>query len=106
MPRPQTAKLFLANISYRASDKDLFAWLTEAGFPPREDSGIYRHENGESRGYAFVGVNADVCEEAIASLNGEQFLGRRIAVERAKEKPQEMRKPGQQRYAGHQGVRA
>jgi RNA recognition motif-containing protein len=54
--------------------------------------------NGESKGYAFIQMNEQGADEAIAGLNGYTIGDRQLEVRIADEKPEPATKPFMFRY--------
>lgn len=79
-------KLFVGNLSWDASDADLkdafskFGEITEAVVLRDRDS-------NRSKGFGFVTfANAADAQNAIAEMNGKEFMGRNLTVNEARPK--------------------
>jgi RNA recognition motif-containing protein len=78
-------KLYVANISYDATDKDLQEFFSQHG-TVKEASIIMDRETHKSRGFGFVQMNTPVEAERALALDGEKFMGRTITVSFARER--------------------
>jgi RNA recognition motif-containing protein len=78
--------IYVGNLSYEINEKDLSDVFAEYGTVKRVYLPTDR-ESGRPRGFAFVEMETDPQEEsAIATLNGAEWAGREIRVNKAKEK--------------------
>lgn len=77
-------KLYVGNISYHATESDLEEWFSQAGYQPDSVSIIRDKMSGESRGFGFVEMPDETANEAIASLNGRDCLGRSLVINEAR----------------------
>lgn len=79
-------KLYVGNLSYRATDQDLFEAFSPFG-RLLTAYGVYDRVTGQARGFGFVEfcLNEDA-EAAIKALNGTLMLGRALIVVPAKPK--------------------
>jgi cold-inducible RNA-binding protein len=78
-------KLFVGNLPYQASETELQSWFTQAGVSADSVSIVRDRFSGEPRGFGFVEIaNDDEAEKAIASCNGQDFLGRTLVVNEAR----------------------
>jgi len=76
--------LFISNISYTASEKDLRGFLADAGCAAQKLS-LVRDGEGRSRGFAFVEMaDRTAGELAIKRLHGREFQGRDLVVQESK----------------------
>ena len=76
--------MFAGGVPYQASREDIISFFSEAGSVARVRMMQYR---GKSNGAAFVEFATAEEAQRAASLDGEQFLGRRVRVNLATEKP-------------------
>jgi RNA recognition motif-containing protein len=84
--------IYVGNLSYRATEEDLTAVFAEYGAVKRVQLPTDR-ETGRMRGFGFVEMNTDAEEEAaIAALDGAEWMGRDLKVNKAK--PREERGGG------------
>jgi RNA recognition motif-containing protein len=78
-------KLFVGNLPYQASESELQSWFTQAGVNADTVNIVRDRFSGEPRGFGFVEItNDDDAERAIASCNGQDFLGRTLVVNEAR----------------------
>ena len=90
-------KLFVRNINFRATPADLQVFMSSRGYGPTEVKILTNPEDGRSRGFGFVTfTNVSSYEAALRELEGEEFMGRELLVEPARDKPK-----GQQRKSGY-----
>jgi cold-inducible RNA-binding protein len=78
-------KLFVRNLSYDATDKDLRALFEDQGYEVSDARVIMSGEDGRSRGFGFVTV-ANEGSQAILDFHGGEHMGRVLHVEEAREK--------------------
>jgi RNA recognition motif-containing protein len=78
-------KLFVGGLPYSTSNeslRELFAGVGQV----ESASVVTDRDTGRSRGFGFVEMStAEEAEQAVSRLNGQQFEGRRLQVEKAKE---------------------
>lgn len=90
--------LYVGNLSYEVTEADLTAVFTEYGSVKRVQLPVDR-ETGRMRGFGFVEMSADAEEEAaIAALDGAEWMGRGLRVNKAK--PREERGGGGGSFGG------
>ncbi len=77
-------KLYVGNLSFKATEEELQARFTEAGIKPETITLVRDRFSGQPRGFGFVEVADDAAEKAITTLNGTEFLGRAIVVNEAR----------------------
>lgn len=88
-------RLYVGNISFRASEDDLRELFSQAGEVVSTKL-ITDSATGRSRGFGFIEMGTDSeAEKAISMLNGASFMDRNIVVSEAK--PQEKRERRQRR---------
>ena len=76
--------IYVGNLSYRATEEDLRTVFAEYGAIKRIVLPMDR-ETGRMRGFAFVDMGEDAQEEsAIAELDGAEWMGRQLRVNKAK----------------------
>ena len=84
--------IYAGNLSYQVTVKDLEEVFKEYGTVKRVQLPTDR-ETGRVRGFAFVEMSSDAEEEsAIAALDGAEWMGRQLKVNKAK--PREERGGG------------
>lgn len=88
----QWNKLFIGNLSYKATEKDVKDFFSKAGVVlsvrvPKDMS------TGLSRGIAIVEMDSiEAAEDAMKGLDGSKFMGREIRVSEARPKEQSEKK--------------
>ena len=79
-----TAQLFLMNIPYNCSDRELQAWIQSAGVEVESVRSIQDLVSGASPAFAYAVLrDHKQVEEAIAALNGKRIRNQVITVQRA-----------------------
>ncbi len=85
--------VYIGNLSYEITQKDLTDVFSEYGTVRRVTLPIDR-ETGRMRGFAFVEMGAEPEEDAaIEALNGAEWLGRTLKVNKAKPREAGDRRP-------------
>lgn len=78
--------IYIGNLSYQASEEDLRQVFAEYGTIKRITLPMDR-ETGRMRGFAFVELAEDAQEDAaITELDGAEWMGRQLRVNKAKPK--------------------
>ena len=78
--------IYVGNLSYDVTQNDLSGVFAEYGTVKRVQLPTDR-ETGRMRGFAFVEMGSDAEEEAaIAALDGAEWMGRGLKVNKAKPK--------------------
>ncbi len=86
--------IYVGNLSYRATEEDLRAVFAEYGSIKRIVLPTDR-ETGRMRGFAFVDMNEDAQEDtAITELDGAEWMGRQLRVNKAKPREDNRRESG------------
>jgi RNA recognition motif-containing protein len=81
--------IYVGNLSFQATEEDVKEVFQEYGEVVRVTLPTDR-ETGKKRGFAFVEMKDDASEDAaIAELDGAEWLGRELRVNKAK--PREAR---------------
>jgi RNA recognition motif-containing protein len=76
--------IYVGNLSFQATEEDLREVFAEYGEVSRVSLPTDR-ETGRKRGFAFVEMKEETQEDqAIAELDGAEWLGREIRVNKAK----------------------
>ncbi|MBD1905733.1 RNA-binding protein [Funiculus sociatus GB2-A5] len=76
--------IYIGNLSYQATEEDLKAVFADYGAVKRVLLPTDR-ETGRMRGFAFVEMTDDAQEEAaIAELDGAEWMGRQLRVNKAR----------------------
>jgi len=79
-----TPRLYVGNLSFDATESDLFELFNGVGAVQNAEVVTYRH-NQRSKGFAFVQMNTvDEAKRAVAELHDKEFLGRKLVVSGAK----------------------
>jgi RNA recognition motif-containing protein len=78
--------IYVGNLSYDVTENDLSGVFAEYGSVKRVQLPTDR-ETGRKRGFAFVEMGSDADEEkAIEALDGAEWMGRNLKVNKAKPK--------------------
>ena len=97
------AKMYVGNLSYDATREDLQS-LFEAHGTVSDVFIVKDRDSGRPRGFAFVTMETkESMNAAIEALNGEEFMGRNLAINEAR--PREERPRGGGGYRGGGGGR-
>jgi RNA recognition motif-containing protein len=76
--------IYVGNLSFQASEEDVREIFGEYGTVSRVSLPMDR-ETGRKRGFAFVDLSSDAEEDAaIAELDGAEWMGRELKVNKAK----------------------
>ena len=85
-------KVYVANISFNATEQDIRDLFSEYG-EIESVKMITDKYTGQSRGFAFVEMESeDNAKKAISALNGATFMGRTLTV--AEARPQQQKRQG------------
>src|SRR4051794_18817578 len=77
-------RLYVGNLSFDATESDLFELFNGVGHVQNAEVVTYRH-NQRSKGFAFVSMQTvDEAKRAVAELHDKEFLGRKLVVSGAK----------------------
>ena len=92
-PRPQrkpepvevsSPRLYVGNLSFDATESDLFDLFNGVGHVQNAEIVSYRH-NQRSKGFAFVQMQTmEEAQRAVEELHDKEFLGRKLVVSGAK----------------------
>jgi hypothetical protein len=94
-PQPRTARkpeaievtsprLYVGNLSFDATESDLFELFNGVGHVQNAEVVSYRH-NQRSKGFAFVQMQTvEEAKRAVEELHDKEFLGRKLVVSGAK----------------------
>lgn len=86
--------IYVGNLSYDATEEDLRMVFADYGSVKRVSLPTDR-ETGRIRGFAFVDMTEDSEEEsAISSLDGAEWMGRQLRVNKAKPREDNRRRGG------------
>lgn len=79
-----TPRLYVGNLSFDATESDLFELFNGVGQVQNAEVVTYKH-NQRSKGFAFVQMlTVDEARRAVAELHDKEFLGRKLVVSGAK----------------------
>ena len=85
--------IYIGNLSFQATEDDIRDVFIEYGEVSRITLPIDR-ETGKRRGFAFINMVKDEEEDlAIAELDGAEWLGRELRVNKATPKGDDSRRP-------------
>lgn len=88
---PAFATIYVGNLSYRTTEEDLKSLFAEYGEVKRVVLPTDR-ETGRLRGFAYVDMIEDVQEDsAITELDGSEWMGRQLKVNKARPREEERR---------------
>ena len=77
-------RLYVGNLSFDATESDLFELFNGVGHVQNAEIVSYRH-NQRSKGFAFVQMQTiEEAKRAVEELHDKEFLGRRLVVSGAK----------------------
>jgi hypothetical protein len=81
-------RLYVGNLSYDASESDLFELFNGSGRVKNAEV-VVNNNTQRSKGFAFVTMmSIDEAKKAVADLNNKDFMGRPLVVGGAKPKPE------------------
>lgn len=87
-------RLYVGNLSYDASESDLFELFNGSGRVKNAEV-VVNINTQRSKGFAFVTMmSIDEAKKAVADLNNKDFMGRPLVVGGAKPKPEGDERPG------------
>jgi hypothetical protein len=79
-----TPRLYVGNLSFDATESDLFELFNGVGAVQNAEVVTYKH-NQRSKGFAFVQMQTvDEAKRAVQELHDKEFLGRKLVVSGAK----------------------
>lgn len=79
-----TPRLYVGNLSFDATESDLFELFNGVGQVQNAEVVSYKH-NQRSKGFAFVQMlTVDEAKRAVKELHDKEFLGRKLVVSGAK----------------------
>ena len=84
-------RLYVGNLSFDATESDLFELFNGVGHVQNAEVVSYRH-NQRSKGFAFVQMQTiEEAKRAVEELHDKEFLGRRLVVSGAKSSEHQVR---------------
>lgn len=99
-------KLYVGNLSWEANEDNVRELFSESQLNPSKVQLITDRDTGRSRGFAFVTVeSSEDAQKAISALNGQNFMGRPLTVNEAREPAQRGGGGGGGGYGGGGGGR-
>ncbi len=79
-------KLYIGNLAFGVGDKDLEELFAQAGVC-ESAAVITDRATGQSRGFGFVEMSSDAeAQKAIQQFDGQEFKGRALKVNEARER--------------------
>jgi RNA recognition motif-containing protein len=79
-----TPRLYVGNLSFEATESDLYELFNGVGQVQNAEVVTYRH-NERSKGFAFVQMlSVEEAKRAVEELHDKEFLGRKLVVSGAK----------------------
>ena len=82
-------RLYVGNLSFDATESDLFELFNGVGHVQNAEVVTYRH-NQRSKGFAFVSMQTiEEAKRAVDELHDKEFLGRKLVVSGAKSSERE-----------------
>ena len=97
-------KLYVGNLSWEANEDNVRELFSESQLNPSKVQLITDRDTGRSRGFAFVTVeSSEDAQKAISALNGQNFMGRPLTVNEAREPAQRSGGGGGGGYGGAGG---
>jgi len=82
-------RLYVGNLSFDATESDLFELFNGVGHVQNAEVVSYRH-NQRSKGFAFVQMQTiEEAKRAVEELHDKEFLGRKLVVSGAKSSERE-----------------
>ena len=90
--------IYVGNLDYEIGQEDLTEVFGEYGTVKRVHLPIDR-ETGRKRGFAFVEMDSEAEEaDAISKLNGAEWMGRELKVNKARPREQKSSGGGRRNY--------
>jgi cold-inducible RNA-binding protein len=78
-------KLYVGNLSFKATEEQVQALFAEIGIQPDSLTLLRDRFTGQPRGFGFAEIKDDAeADKAVAALNGKDFLGRALVVNEAR----------------------
>lgn len=97
-------KLYVGNLSFKATEEQIQALFAEAGLAPDSLTLLRDRFTGQPRGFGFAEFKDDgEAEKAVAALNGKDFLGRALVVNEARPREGGGGGGGRGGHGGHGG---
>jgi RNA recognition motif-containing protein len=81
------SRLYVGNLPYNADEQQIRDLFSQGGRTVREVKLVTDRETGRPRGFGFVEMGSqEEADSAIRALNGQQFGGRPLTVNEARER--------------------
>jgi RNA recognition motif-containing protein len=80
-----STNIYVGNLPFKTTEQDLEQLFEQYGAVSRVNI-IQDRETGRSRGFAFVEMESEGASEAIAALDGNEYGGRSLRVNVARER--------------------
>ena len=93
-----STNIYVGNLSFKTTEEELQDLFAQYGEVSKVNI-IQDRETGRSRGFGFVEMESEGASEAIEALDGEEFGGRSLRVNVARERTP--RPPRRDRYDNH-----
>lgn len=78
-------KLYIGNLSYETNEGELREFIETKGVTPTDIKIISDKYTGKSKGFGFAEFETEEqAQAAIDALNGQEFAGRKLTVNKAK----------------------
>ena len=78
-------KIYIGNLEYSITEEDLQKIIEEKGFQVSGLNIVKDRFTGRSKGFGFAELESDeLVQKAIAALDGYEFKGRKLRVNRAR----------------------
>lgn len=82
-----SARLFIGNLSYNATEEDLRSAFNDCGFMVKKATIVTDRDTGQARGFGFIELDdAGRAKDALTVMDGTVIAGRPIRVNEAHEK--------------------
>lgn len=75
--------IYVGNLSYDADESDLNELFAQYG-EVHSAKIVKDHFSGRSKGFAFVEMDEETAEQAISSLDGSEYMSRKMVVNEAR----------------------
>ncbi len=96
-------KLYVGNLSFRVTSEDLQEYFGAAGAVESANV-VFDRETGRSRGFGFVEMaSEDAAIAAISQFNGQEYDGRNMVVNEARQREDRQRGGSRGNYASDGG---
>src|SRR5579864_5001747 len=83
--RTAVKKLYVGNLSFKATEEEVGALFAEIGIQPDSLTLLRDRFTGQPRGFGFAEIKDDAeADKVIEGLNGREFMGRALVVNEAR----------------------